>query len=132
MNRAEYLMVMLAEEASELAQRAAKCLRFGVSDVQEPDGKTYASNNDRLVAEYLDVCTVMEELFELGTVAQPSSTAMDEHFARKKERIEKYAALSVELGRLEGQTAECEDPPTCPVCDTAAFTGECDTCGYRR
>jgi len=137
MNRGEYLLVMLGEEASELAQRAAKCLRFGMEDVQKPDGKTYASNHDRLIAEYLDVMEVMEELITLGTVRRPSPVAVDEHLARKKARIAEYSKLSIEFGRLYVQKSGCEhvwtnpknEPAYCQKCGVGylvAFVNECD------
>jgi len=104
MNVGEMLLVQLAEEASEVAQRAAKCLRFGMDDVQAPDGKIYDNNHDRLMAEYLDLCCVMEALINRGVVQRPKNIDVDLHFAAKHAKVEKY----LELSKLNGRLTECE------------------------
>jgi len=48
MNRQEYLLTLLAEEADEVGQMASKCMRFGLDEIREGMTKT---NRERLDEE---------------------------------------------------------------------------------
>lgn len=101
MTRAEHLLTMLAEEACEVAHRASKALRFGLTEVQ-PGQKL--SNAQRISEELVDLATVGEmlaadageDLFEVGD--------FDEATAAKRAKVEKFLRHSAECGTLGGGT----------------------------
>ena len=61
MNYQQYLLVKLAEEASEVAQIAIKCSLFGYDSV-DPREDTGETNALKLFKELLDFSAVMTEL----------------------------------------------------------------------
>ena len=61
MNYQQYLLVKLAEEASEVAQMAIKCSLFGYDSV-DPREDTGETNALKLYKEMLDFSAVMTEL----------------------------------------------------------------------
>lgn len=61
MNYQQYLLVKLAEEASEVAQMAIKCSLFGYDSV-DPREDTGETNALKLFKELLDFSAVMTEL----------------------------------------------------------------------
>jgi hypothetical protein len=98
MTRNEALLTQLAEEASEVAQAASKCNRFGV----EHTWHTHVGTAERrLFQEYVEVVAVMEMCIDAGLVT-PYST--EEYFAAikaKREKVEKYLKVSMELGCVQ-------------------------------
>lgn len=93
MNRKQYLLCKLAEEASEVAQIALKTQQFGLDEVYEKD-----SNRTRCHGELNDLLTVVDMLndeFDFGFVRDTSSR---EH---KETKMNKYYAYSVSLGEIE-------------------------------
>ena len=61
MNYQQYLLIKLAEEASEIAQMAIKCSLFGYDSV-DPREDTGETNAFKLFKELLDFSAVMTEL----------------------------------------------------------------------
>ena len=61
MNYQQYLLVKLAEEASEVAQMAIKCSLFGYDSV-DPREDTRETNAFKLFKELLDFSAVIDEL----------------------------------------------------------------------
>jgi hypothetical protein len=99
MDSEQYLLGKLAEECSELAQRALKAQQFGLDEVQEGQSK---SNRERLLEEYLDVIIIMAFLEKrCGVQATASSELSEANFQAKLEKVAKYAALAQRLGKLE-------------------------------
>jgi len=96
MTRTEHLLVILAEECGEVAQRAAKALRFSLEQI-EP-GQTL-TNADRISREIADLWAVIEMLDDTGALRMPVNSR--ELVAKKRARIEEYFKLSRELGTLE-------------------------------
>jgi hypothetical protein len=93
MNQTEHLLVILAEECAEVAQRAAKALRFGLGEIQPgPDATTAA----RLLAELDDLHTVAEMLVTEGALPRSGVVSMD-----KVRKVERFLDYSSELGILE-------------------------------
>ena len=95
MTREEHLLIILAEECNEVAQRAAKALRFGLKD---PDGSEPGqpyTNKDRLILEINDLSAVIEMVF--GKQEIISQMLKDD----KKKKVEKYLELSKKLGTLD-------------------------------
>jgi NTP pyrophosphatase (non-canonical NTP hydrolase) len=97
MTREEHLLVILAEECNEVAQRASKALRFGLKD---PDGSEPGqpyTNKDRLILEINDLLAVIEMVF--GEQDIVSQMLKDD----KKKKVEKYLELSRKLGTLNAK-----------------------------
>jgi NTP pyrophosphatase (non-canonical NTP hydrolase) len=97
MTREEHLLIILAEECNEVAQRAAKALRFKLTD---PDGKEPNqpyTNKDRLILEINDLLAVIEMVF--GEQDIVSQMLKDD----KKKKVEKYLELSKKLGTLDAK-----------------------------
>jgi NTP pyrophosphatase (non-canonical NTP hydrolase) len=59
MNKREYLLLYLTEEAAEVIQASSKCLRFTDGEVYGPEGLT---NLEKLRIELRDFFTVIDEL----------------------------------------------------------------------
>lgn len=99
LNKIDYLLVKLAEEAGEMAQDALKAVELGLTTV-EP-GKTL-SNAQRLSGELIDVLAVLEMLADEGVELRTEGAALDEGIDRKKAKVEAYMQASRDLGKLEG------------------------------
>lgn len=97
MTREEHLLTIVAEECAEVAQRATKALRFGLTD---PKGTQEGelSNKKRLLQEYGDLMAVMKMLFSKELDYIPST----DYQKKKVDRIEKFLILSKEIGKLDG------------------------------
>lgn len=91
MNLREYLFSLAMEEAGEVAQAANKCNRF------TPDHAYYEQSNiERLQTEVTDLITVLH-LITRETGFAFSLAVSDV----KIERINKYMAISREMGTLQ-------------------------------
>jgi hypothetical protein len=103
MNRIEHLIVIVAEECAELAQRASKAQRFGMSEV-EP-GKT-ESNARRLFNELMDLRGAIELLAlepdaaELLQLLQ-CPVLMSQLIDFKRTKIETFLEYSRQVGTLQ-------------------------------
>ena len=78
----QYLLYCIAEEAGEVAQAAAKALRFGMED--EHEGKTCA---ERLLSEIHDLVAVYALL-------APDATFDEEAIQAKQEKVKQYYEIS--------------------------------------
>jgi hypothetical protein len=92
MNLQEHLLVCLGEEASEVGQEAAKCLRFGPHDCY--NGST---NLERLVTEYSQLEAVRRRLAQAGIVIEVNEEAVQ----AKLHNLDKYMGYSVAVGTLQ-------------------------------
>lgn len=94
MNLEQYLLIKLAEEASEIAQIALKCSQFGLDEVYPEAG---VPNHERLSGELNDLLGVLHMLnTEGGLGFEPCNGAV----AKKVEKIKKYLSYSKELGKV--------------------------------
>lgn len=93
----QYLMSKLAEEATELAQRALKLQQYGA---QEREVGTDRTNADRLRDEWIDVLATIRMAKEAGTLTMPDTAEVDAAIARKVAKINRYLALSRDLGQV--------------------------------
>lgn len=89
MTREEHLLVQLAEECAEVAQRCAKALRFGMDEVQE--GQTLT--NHARISEEMDDLMAVYQMLNLRSI---STMALHE----KRKKVEKYLAYAREIGTL--------------------------------
>ena len=98
MTREGHLLWILAEECSEVAQRASKIARFGLYEVQPGQGVT---NRGRIMNELCDLLAVIEMLQECGVL---------DHFLdriaieTKKEKVEKFLRYSESQGLLREES----------------------------
>jgi hypothetical protein len=100
MNYNQYLLIKLAEEASEVAQAAIKCSLFGYDgvDPREVNGKT---NFEKLMYEILDLQAVAELIEELPITPEQEEQLGDfnprEYIASKRVKLKYYFDISQEL-----------------------------------
>ena len=95
MKRDDHLLVILAEEASEIIKDSTKALRFGIDDCHPVTKET---NRDRLVCELNDFIAMIEMLQTEGML--PLDVFDRVKIQAKKEKVERYLRYSQELGRL--------------------------------
>ncbi len=96
MNRQEHLLSIVAEECTEVGQRASKALRFGMTEVQE--GQIY-DNSERILHEVSDLAGALELLygFKIDDVLAELRPRID----AKKEKVEKFLEYSRKVGTLQ-------------------------------
>lgn len=94
MNRQQYLLTKLAEEASEVAQIALKAQQFGL-DYLHP--KLLESNAARIRAELTDLLAIVDMLNEECLL---SFLVHNDAIATKKEKVNKYYQYSIQLGEV--------------------------------
>lgn len=95
MDRREHLLTCLAEECTEVGQRVAKALRFGLAEVQA--GQTL-TNRQRIAEEYRDLVAVANILVEEGILAVHEMAVLQKDVDAKRTKIERF----MEIGRREG------------------------------
>lgn len=95
MNHAEYLLSCLSEECAEIAQRASKAQRFGLSEIQPGQGLT---NVQRLVGELHDLMGVVQLMEDEGILKVGRGL---EAVAAKKEKLRRFMEYSRQCGTLQ-------------------------------
>lgn len=93
----EYLLICLAEECVEVAQRICKAQRFGLEEIQESNPNETRNNRTRIIEELNDLVAVADKLGELNGEYNFNATLIK----KKKEKLEKYMTYSQNLGILE-------------------------------
>ena len=96
MTRKEMLLLILSEEAAEVAQGVTKALRFGLNEVYPVTGKT---NLERLIEELNDMAAVIQMLQEEQVL--PWGIHDKKQTEAKKIKVEKYLEYSKSLGLLD-------------------------------
>lgn len=95
MNRTEHLLSILAEECAEVAQRATKAQRFGLSEIQPGQELT---NAERIMQEVHDLYGIVEMLqYEGGLPGEYDNAAVMAKIAK----VEHYLKFSAECGTLQ-------------------------------
>ena len=98
MNRKEYLLDCLMEEAAEVQQAASKCLRFGF-DAYNPKDTEHVKNATTLQMELKDLIAVASMLAKDGYIDFKS--LLDEVALKNKiDKIERYMNISNKCGTL--------------------------------
>lgn len=95
MNRQQYLLLKLAEEASEVAQMALKTAQFGFDE--KLAGQPY-SNQERLEQEVVDLFAILHMLQEEFGFWDGVNDTLEERVKAKVEKVNKYHGYSVSLG----------------------------------
>ena len=94
MNYQQYLLVKLAEEASEVAQMAIKCSLFGYDSI-DPRESTGETNAFKLFKELLDFSAVMTEL-EDSTDVDFDDFNHEEYIEMKRSKLKHYYNVFME------------------------------------
>ena len=89
MKQGEHLLIILAEECAEVAQRCSKALRFGLDDIQPGQEMTNRQRIQEELADIMGVCAMLDLVI-------PRAAAR-----AKKARVEKFFELSRRLGTLD-------------------------------
>jgi hypothetical protein len=97
LNRTEYLLNLIQEECAEVAQRASKCMRFGMNEARE----NRPTNIRLLCEEFYDLLCVFDMLDkELNGEIQKQFTNEEalKWEIEKIQKVEKYFKYSIEQG----------------------------------
>lgn len=95
MTRLQMLLGLLAEECTEIGQRASKAQRFGLEEHQPGDNASNASRIHQELDDLAAVVQMLNEEFNFGYV--PNVDAMN----KKIVRVDHCAEYSRKLGLLE-------------------------------
>lgn len=90
LNKIEYLLACLSEEASEVSQEAIKCVRFTMHHRRDD----FTSNAERLNAEFNDLLAIVEELNKYGANIHRD----EQRIKAKRMRLAEYSSISVQMG----------------------------------
>jgi hypothetical protein len=97
LNRTEYLLNLVQEECAEVAQRASKCMRFGLDESREDK----PTNIRLLCEEFYDLMCVFDMLNkELDGQIEKQFTNQEalDWETEKIQKVEKYFKYSIEQG----------------------------------
>jgi NTP pyrophosphatase (non-canonical NTP hydrolase) len=95
MNRQEYLLTCLSEEAAEIIQAVGKAQRFGLDDNYIYDD----TPKEAIKREFNDLVGVLEMLYEAGV---DFKKLHDRSLVEaKKKKVEKYIEYSEKKGTLK-------------------------------
>lgn len=94
MTKIENLLIILAEECSETAQRVSKALRFTLDEIQTGQKMT---NAERIIYEFNDIVAVMEILKDEGVFDKVIDR---DSIELKKNKVEKYLNYSFKVGTV--------------------------------
>jgi NTP pyrophosphatase (non-canonical NTP hydrolase) len=97
MNKQQFLLLKLAEECSEVAQRALKQIQFGKSEIQKDQSKC---NAERLTDEIMDLSVLVRLLQEESEVLAWTHRTFEAAKKKKVKKLQKYLDLSRSLGQL--------------------------------
>lgn len=90
MNKTQYLLLKLNEEATEIAKEAAKCMQFGFES-----GWKGTTNRERLNAELDDLMAVLVMLRKNGDFDyRPNQEAI----SAKQGKVAQFAQMSADMG----------------------------------
>ena len=93
MNKTDYILLCIAEEAMEVSQEISKSLRFGLNDTHPLYTGTI---HERIERELNDLYGAIELLSEYDIVFNPD----EKQIAAKKEKIKKYMEYSKQIGKV--------------------------------
>lgn len=101
MNKRQFLLLKLAEECTEVAQRASKQIQFGAYEVQDTTSHTSQyTNAERTKQELIDLMCVWKMLVQAGEIPEFTEWELDEAYDNKKIKLQKYLDYSFTLGTM--------------------------------
>lgn len=95
MNKVEYLLTCLSEEAAEIQKDCCKGQRFGIKDVNPASGQT---NAEMIIEELNDLMGVVKLLIEEGVLRE--NWLDNKKILAKTEKVKEYMLYSKEQGTL--------------------------------
>lgn len=95
MNRQQYLLNKLAEEAAEVAQIALKAAQFGLTETSPYHTDCNAERVHAELNDVLGIVRMLNEEFNFSFI--PDDVAME----AKKEKVNHYYAYSKQLGEVK-------------------------------
>lgn len=95
MNRLQFLLTKLAEEASEIAQIALKTQQFGLHEMCPGLDETNAQRTHKEIDDLLSIVYMLNGEFDFGYVKDTQA------ILRKQEKVNKYYGYSQSLGMAE-------------------------------
>lgn len=98
MDKRQYYLQKIAEEALEVATAAMKCIQFG-NDSHDPNDPNGLSNIDQLYFEMNDYHGAVHAALTNEVIN--SQLNIGEHVINKKNKIDKYYDLCVKLGTVK-------------------------------
>lgn len=98
LNETQYLLLCLAEECNEVAQRVIKSLRFGLDNIQPGQE---LDNTVRLNGELSDLKATLEMLNERCDLEHGEICFIPEKVQAKKEVLLRYMDYARERGTLQ-------------------------------
>lgn len=112
MTREQFLLMKLAEECAEVAQRCSKSMQYGSQQVwrggevaggSAPTKEEGLNNAQRLTGELIDLAIICGLLEDIGAISPPPTLLkMDEARTAKIAKLNKYLAFSRKLGAIDG------------------------------
>jgi NTP pyrophosphatase (non-canonical NTP hydrolase) len=102
MNRVQFLLGKLAEEASEVAKRALKTQQFGMLEIMPGQPLNNAQRCHEELNDLLGIVEMLNNEFDFGFRRDEDAIAM------KRRKVNRYAKLSRELGMVTAQQKESE------------------------
>lgn len=112
MTREQFILLKLAEECQEVAQRAIKQIQFGANQIQRgtevkggtpaPDKEAGLTNGQRLNNELTDLSVMVNLLRLAGQLPWVSTAEFQAAKEKKVEKLNKYVEFSRQLGELDG------------------------------
>lgn len=120
-DRVEYLLACVAEEAGEVTKEAMKCIRFGHLNAYQDQPQ----NITRLIQEFYDVVAVMSMLLDTIGIEVPQAAAA-EWIDAKQARVEQTMLESKGLGVLQDSAPAAEPAESEPESPTPDEVNEDD------
>lgn len=101
-SRTQALIAKVAEEALEVAARAFKALRFGLSETERGQDQ---DNAQRLMSEYTDLSAAMLTLSSEPAWVEDTNAGQttDADLTLHLEKLEKFLQYSIDIGQVEGK-----------------------------
>lgn len=98
MTHQQHLLMKIAEEAAEVAQRALKAAFFGVHEIQKDRAD---DNNTRLMRELADLEAVVDMAEGAATLHRPTDQVWAQWKAEKVAKVLDFLAYAQYLGQVE-------------------------------
>jgi len=98
LNREQYILIKIAEEAAEVIQDINKTLIFGLNEKYH---KSEFTNRERIVNEITDMFALINLAHEEKILPLPEFPVTEAAVISKQEKFEKYFKYSQELGVVE-------------------------------
>ena len=99
MDKRQYYLQKIAEEALEVATAAMKCIQFG-NDSRDPSDPDSLSNIDHLMYELRDLDGAVRAAGHQGFMVHSLANDSYEHSRSKVLKIDRYYDLCVKLGTV--------------------------------